>query len=291
LAHKAVETRKGSGTALLGTNINVSEKVQFVSGKLDLNNQTLTLGTNAYLQDETESRRIIGPNGGMIQITRTLNAPNAVNAGNIGAVITSNINLGSVTIKRLHKAANESGSGKVKRFYEILPATNNGLNATLRLHYFDAELNGLTENSLTILQRTSSSASWTPLGYNTRNSSSNYVEKSGIGTLYQYALAAQAALTMQKTESDAKETVSFSAKLAPVPAHTITTLTIAAPAACRADVRVIAADGKVALQVTKNVVTGVNTISLDISRLAGGAYFVQMQLSNGITKTLSLIKL
>jgi hypothetical protein len=270
----------------------VSKKVQFVSGKLDLNNQTLTLGSNAYLQDETESSRIIGPNGGEVQITKTLNAPSAVNAGNLGAVITSSVNLGTVTIKRLHKTANESGSGKVKRFYEITPTTNSSLNATLRLHYFDAELNGVSESALTILKRTSSNASWTQLGASTRNSSSNYVEKTGVGSLFQYALAATApSLTAtQKTITEVREAVSLSATLAPVPAQTFSILTISTPVSGRAEVRLIAADGKAVLQSSKEVVTGVNTLSLDVSRLAGGTYYVQVGLPGGFTKTLTLVK-
>jgi len=34
----------------------------------------------------------------------------------------------------------------VQRYYLVIPQNNSGLNATLRLKYFDAELNGQTEN-------------------------------------------------------------------------------------------------------------------------------------------------
>jgi hypothetical protein len=245
-----------------------------------------------YLQDETESSRVIGPNGGEVQITKTLNAPSAVNAGNLGAVITSSVNLGTVTIKRLHKTANESGSGKVKRFYEITPATNNGLNATLRLHYFDGELNGVSESTLAILQRLSPNASWTQFGYSTRNSSSNYVEKSGVGSLYQYALAPAAAslTTMQNVKTDVREAPTFSATLAPVPAQTFSTLTLSAPVGGRTEVRLLSADGKTVQQVSKALIAGVNTVNLDVSHLSGGTYFVHVILGGTIVKTLQLIK-
>jgi hypothetical protein len=66
-----------------------------------------------------------------------------INPGNLGAFITSAANVGVVTIRRGH--VSQSGAGlasSINRYYSITAENNTNLNATLRLKYFDAELNG-----------------------------------------------------------------------------------------------------------------------------------------------------
>ena len=179
-----IEVAKTNGAKVsLNRTIVVNSSINFISGQLDLNGSNILMTASANISGESEINRIIGPNGGYIEITQDMNAPLSVNTGNLGATITSAANLGTVTIRRGHTPQSGTGlAGSVQRYYSIVPANNSNLNATLRLKYFDAELNGQNENALVIYQSNNSGTDWTNLSQSTRNTNANYVEKTGIGS-------------------------------------------------------------------------------------------------------------
>lgn len=187
-----LEIAKNSGIQLnLANNINISGNLSFTNGLLNLNQKNITLSNGAVLFNENENSRIIGSTGGEVIYTTTLNAPASANPGNLGAFITSTANLGTVTIRRGQMIQSGSGlSNSIARYYTIIPQNNNGLNATVRFMYFDAENNGLDENSFVLYQSNDNGTSWNNLSQTTRNTSSNYVEKTGIGSLSRFALGA-----------------------------------------------------------------------------------------------------
>jgi hypothetical protein len=174
----------------LNRNISITGAVIFNGGFLDLNGFDADLGSTSALLNEQSTSHIIGNNGGAIVYTTTLNAPILANPGNLGAFITSPQNLGTVIIRRGHQSqANGYGNGQsILRYYEITPANNTALNATLRFSYFDDELNGLSENALVFYKR-DNSVSWSSLGSDTRNTSINYVEKTGIASFTRLTLS------------------------------------------------------------------------------------------------------
>lgn len=175
--------------------IDVEGQMVFTSGLFNLNNQTLRLGSAATLLNENENSRIIGPTGGSVQTTLTLNQPTGINPGNIGAAITSAKNLGEITIDRHYVDAYPLPATSVNRFYSINftnPANDNNLDATLRLSYFDAELNGADEAKLVHWKREDLSDTWVQQGLpanTTRNMNEDWVELTGIGSLSTWALA------------------------------------------------------------------------------------------------------
>jgi len=169
---------------ILGRNIGIGYSINFISGLLDLNSNNILLDAAANLAGESENTRIVGANGGFVEITQNLNAPLAANPGNLGATFTSTANLGSVTIRRGHLVQTGTGlNGSIQRYYLITPQNNSGLNATLRLKYFDAELNGQNENILVAYQSNDNGANWTNLSQTNRNTNADYVEKSGVNSL------------------------------------------------------------------------------------------------------------
>lgn len=110
IAFYELQLSKNSNAVLsLLSNININNKINFNSGLIDLNQKNIILAGNAFLNNENENSRIIGPNGGEVSISLGLNKPTNINPGNLGAVLTSNSNLGNVTLKRGHK--NQSGTG------------------------------------------------------------------------------------------------------------------------------------------------------------------------------------
>lgn len=182
--------KTGTGLLTLQTNIDVTDKIIFTSNLIELNNHNIDLGTTGFLQNENENSRITGITGGEVLFATTLNAPSAVNPGNLGAVITSSQNLGNTTIQRGHKKqTNASGGGSsIYRYFDITPTNNSSLNATLRINYFDAELNSLTESSLEIFKSTDNTH-WTNMGYSSRDAASNYVEQTGLNDFSRWTLS------------------------------------------------------------------------------------------------------
>jgi hypothetical protein len=187
---KSLTVHKENGVLQLGSNIQITNSVELLSGRLDLNTAILTLASTASLSTEAENARIIGPSGGIVQTTVNLSSPVAQNPGNLGAVISSSQSLGTVTIRRWHNA--QGGDTRVQRFYQIIPSNNTNLNATLRLRYLDAELNNNPEASLGIYTRADNAAQWTGIGSSARDASQNFVEKAGLASLQQYSIASAA---------------------------------------------------------------------------------------------------
>jgi hypothetical protein len=179
-----------NNSIVLQRSIHADNEIRFNGGLLDLNSFNIDLAGNALLFGENENSRIIGINGGKVKINVSLTAPNAVNAGNLGAVITSTENLDSVTIERGHQSQmNSANAGSsILRYYDITPTNNNSLKATLRFNYFDAELNNIAENDL-VLFRSVANDNWGSVGFTTRDASQNFVEKINIPGFSRWTLS------------------------------------------------------------------------------------------------------
>jgi len=76
----------------------------------------------------------------------------------------------------------------IGRFYDIAPANNTGLNATLRLSYFDTELNGIAEVGLGLF-KSEDGINWTDIGSTTKDTTANFVEKTGLDSLSKWTLS------------------------------------------------------------------------------------------------------
>jgi Secretion system C-terminal sorting domain len=181
---------KKSATVFLGSTVNINTGVNMIQGLLDLNNKNIILSPAAIINGETETTRITGPNGGEIIIGINLNAPNAINPGNLGAVITSVADLGNVIIRRGHRTQSGVGlSNSINRYYDIQPANNTNLNATLRFNYFDAELNQQDENAITMFRSDDGGVNWINQTLTSRDAVMNYLEKTGITTFSKWTLS------------------------------------------------------------------------------------------------------
>lgn len=182
--------KTGSAKLSLQQSLQIGSGITFTSGIIDLNTQNILLQPSALLNGESETSHITGTTGGYVQITSNLNTPSLANAGNLGAVISSPENLGSTIIRRGHVSqANPLGGGNsIFRYYDIIPANNTGLNATLQFNYFDAELNGLDENSL-VLYKSADNIHWNSQGSDTRNTTDNFVTKTGLADFSRWTLS------------------------------------------------------------------------------------------------------
>jgi len=183
--------KTGVETLILSQNINVLNRVSFVSGMLDLNGHVLNLIDNAYLTGEKEGSGCIGPAGGYLQATVTLNAPVNHNPGNIGITLISESDLGKTVIRRGH-AIQHTGvgnSGSIRRYYDISPQNNNRLSASLQFGYLDNELNGINEDDLTLVKQETDIDPWKNIGTDVRNTVENYVRKNNITRFSRWTLS------------------------------------------------------------------------------------------------------
>jgi hypothetical protein len=174
----------------LKQSIIIGSGIIFTDGTIDLNSHNILLEPNALLMGESATSRITGEKGGYVQIKTSLNAPAGVNPGNLGLVISSRQDLGPIQIRRGHQSqTNGSNTGaSILRYYDLVPANNVGLEATLRVHYFDEELNGLDEGMLTLFSSTDL-LSWTNRGFSARSAGQNYVEQTGINSFSRFTLS------------------------------------------------------------------------------------------------------
>ncbi len=182
-----ITVNKASGDLQLLNNISVSGTVTLTSGDLDLNGNTMNLGTTGTIS-ETPGNTVKGTSG-TTTATRTLNAPTSDNVAGMGAEITSAANLGSTTITCGHTVQTGNDNSSILKYFDITPTNNTGLSATLVFHYDDSELNGLTESELQLFKSTDGGSTWTLMG-GTVDVNANTVTLTGIDGFSRWTLGA-----------------------------------------------------------------------------------------------------
>jgi hypothetical protein len=169
---------KSSNDVRLDYDIQVDGNIRMDGGLLILNYSDIILGGSIF--GETGTNRITGNDGGAIIKTLNMNMPVNENPGNMGAEITSVANLGSTTIRRSHVQQKNGDDVSIYRYYDVIPETNTGLDATFRFHYFDEELGGLTEAELALWDYDGDN--WILMGADDRDIPTNWVEVTGISS-------------------------------------------------------------------------------------------------------------
>lgn len=182
--------KSSGGQVRLHRNIDVNQSVFFVNGYLDLNGYETSLASLATISGEREGAGFTGPGGGFVSVTANLVFPTSANPGNLGIIINAPANMGNTIIRRGHRSQTNSGGGgsSILRYYDILPANNAGLNATLRFFYRDEELNGLTENNLQFW-KSADNVNWLLQGFSSRDMNSNYMSLTGINSFSRWTLS------------------------------------------------------------------------------------------------------
>jgi len=170
--------------------IAVANNVAMVNGNIDLNNHILDLGTTGLVGGERNDSRITGTSGGYIRLYTTLTAPQAVNPGNLGLEISSAENLGFTELRRAHTPFDVSSLDlSIDRYFQIIPTNNYNLNASLKMYYFEGELNTSSEANLQVWSSSNDGTDWTLYGANSINTIENYAILNGVDTLDQITLS------------------------------------------------------------------------------------------------------
>ncbi|MBK9332729.1 MAG: hypothetical protein IPM96_10100 [Ignavibacteria bacterium] len=160
--YAGIKINNPAGATLLG-NITIPDTLSVIQGDLNLNGRIITITPDGYMT-ETPGNTVFGTTG-YISTTRNINSPGSLNVAGMGAVLTSSSNLGSTEIRRGHTVQTGlSGGTSIRRYFDITPANNSGLNATLVYKFDDTELNGKPEPSLKLFKSTNSGSTWLNMG-------------------------------------------------------------------------------------------------------------------------------
>ena len=281
-------SKTGSAQLQLQRTLNIGSQISFNSGIIDLNNNNIELDPTALLSGETEASRITGTTGGYVQIITTLNAPTSNNPGNLGAIITSAQNLGSTTIRRGHVAQANVIAGKpsINRYYDITPTNNTGLNATLRINYFDAELNGRTEAWLG-LWRSTDNVNWTSAGYSSRDAGANFVQQTGINSFSRWTLSDN---DFPTGVFDVFADGTTGIKVWPNPTTSDLNVAVRVKKTTDATVWMVDMMGRVMVNYAVKLVAGTNQLQVDADHLPAGAYTLMITAEDGSKLQARLIK-
>ena len=284
---------------LLNKHIIVRNEVKFISGLIDLNGFNLNLDSYGFLSNESETNRIIGANGGIVRISTILNAPIAVNPGNLGAVISSSKNLGTVTISRGHQPqpVNGAGTSSINRYFDISPSVNKNLDATFRFQYFDAELNGFDENQLE-MWRKHNGPKWMKEEFTTRNSVDNYVEKTGIRSFSQWTLSdadgnvADLITATAKSSNTIETNVAKDFKIFPNPTTLYLNIEWSAKTSAPTSISIVDVQGKVIKKVQAGLIqqNTINRKTISLNGLAKGVYILELRTGTDIQVSKFLVQ-
>lgn len=173
-----------SGGVNLGRNIGVSNQLD-MSGMMNVKNFSIAMGATAAIINESETNRLTDDAGntGNVTTVRNFASPLAnVNPANIGVEFVNAPALGNTTVTRYSTAfvLNGTSVGLIRRYYNIQPANNTALNASVRFYYLDAELNGVTESTAYLWKSTNNGVSWTSIVPNARNTTTNFLQKDNV---------------------------------------------------------------------------------------------------------------
>jgi CSLREA domain-containing protein len=181
-------TDSNSAGLTLGQNETVNGVLALTSSDINTGANTLTMpatGTSTGTFDVIGNVKRTGFVSGGGANTLSFGNPNnqiTINSGTVPTDIT--INLAKQVPTGTFGGNNFGFPNAVQRTYIITPTGGSSINATLRLHYLDSELNGNTEAGL-IFRRFKTvplPVGWSPIIPTAADTTNNWLEKSGVTT-------------------------------------------------------------------------------------------------------------
>ena len=270
---------------LLATNTTVMGEVRFTSQYLDLNGKTLTLGSlteDAVLEDEQNTRRTYGKNtASRVLKTWPINNPDKFDFGQMGIILTAAGNYGNGTIERRHASFNLPNGKSIFKHWRLSTSSSPALqSASLALHYFDGELNGLNEADLTIWRSTNNGATWTDMGRYSNNTSTNVVMQNGLTDISGWWTLSVGTPLQGPVEERLAETKTTPQPLEwhiyPNPVTTAANIQITAETAEALTIEIVGVDGKVVQREVVEAQVGAHTYSIQVLALPPGTYFARI---------------
>ncbi len=171
---------KPTGTVQLAQNLTINSALTLTSGTLTTTGAyQVNLGGSAIISESAASYVT-----GKVVVNRTLSPGTAQSFAGLGLTLTpaaGSTAPGATLVSRTTGTAlsGRAGSSSIQRYFDIVPATNTGLDVTMNFSYFDHELNGIPTANLALFKsETGTSGPWVKQSPITKGS--NQVTKTGI---------------------------------------------------------------------------------------------------------------
>ena len=167
--------------------ISVTGTLTMQKGNLWLNSNTLNLGSTGSIIGESEQSHIMG---GTITAVRSFkSAPHAVNPGNMGLELTTDVSPGTVFVSRFNEPQTmPNGGNSIARYFSVTATANSNLNAAVRMYYLNADLGSNIEAGLTMWKGSDIASTWLPAGKDAGDTAANWVLASGIDHFNRFTL-------------------------------------------------------------------------------------------------------
>jgi len=287
-----LEVAKSNNDLKFTSGAGIHGKVYFTSGKINLASHGFTLQSNSVLAGENNNSRTYTTATGFCRgySLGSLNSPVYYEPYNLGMRITATGNfLGPINIERKHTGfALLTGISLLKNWSFSANSTPPAQNATLRFYYFDADLNGLDESTLSIWKSNDNGVTWVDLGFSSRNTSANYVEKSGINNIIGLWTLGKSIFPFGLPGDDRSEPLYASAietpwQINPNPVADQARVSIVAEQTETIRLELFDATGKTVLIHRRELMPGENQFALELQNLASGTYYARIVGRNAAT--------
>ncbi len=267
----------------LKSNVACEGAVVFNGGLLLPGDQTLILtneGGSFYYENDNSRMAGTGSGYASIQAKLLAGAENNTGPGNLGIMVLQSDQEDYAEFRRGYTSQMTPAGSSIARWYEVMPAYNQNLNAQLRLWYLDAELGGLDEDELIVWRSDDGGNNWSPLPLQARNTTEKWVEIAGQDELARYTLAGPAGIApLAGRISGAPATgADLALEMFPNPVSEIAQIRIRVAEPARTFLRWQDASGKVVRNTPITLIEGRNDFSETVSELPAGIWFVSVGL-------------
>jgi len=169
----------GGGIKTLTHSVSVRDTMRMDSGRVELNGNSISFLPSGTLHNETASSYVFesgaGGTGGLLIGSQLLAAPVNAHVAGLGMSITSGQNLGVTYVSRGHvPRIGAGGYTSIARWYNMVPEHSLASVDSLRIAFFDHELNGQDKYTLDAWYSNDSGNLWQQQ-YATNYGLSNYV--------------------------------------------------------------------------------------------------------------------
>lgn len=177
-----ITLQKSGGGLSLQSDVFLTNIIRLDGGILELNRNDLNLGSEGVIEGENNATYITGKSGGYVIRQANLNAPQGVDAGNLGLQITTTADMGETLIRRSHVQPTSPTGYGIYRYFNIIPQNNENLNATVKFTFLNGELAGINKEELKMWSSFDKGVTWSLLGADAVDTDNNGVTKSGISS-------------------------------------------------------------------------------------------------------------
>jgi hypothetical protein len=283
---------KAAGNVVLNNHLAMKGNLTITVGDLDMNGDTIRMGPAAHLS-ETEGNTVKG-RGEIKGSIRTIGAVTGFNPFGLGATLTAEVAMGNLSVNRGHVTQIAGNDSSILRYFDIYPAINTGLNATLVFHFDESELNNHIDSGICLYRSVDTGTTWIQMG-GTVDTLANTVTLTGIDGFSRWTLVPVGTIAVRPTVSThggAPRVLSL-AQNYPNPFSRRTTIRFTLKEDGRVTLKMYDMIGReVTTLVNSDLKAGVlHSATFDASELASGTYVCRLNAGNkSLMRKIKLVK-